>query len=218
MPHMNSFGDAPKLDDFNFPYWKSSMRSHLKSVCVELWDIVENSYTLSGEKYLTPVEKVECQLNSTALDKIRQSLKRGVYDQVASIESAKELWEKLSIMFEGTSAMQKSKYEDAKQEMNMFCLLDGESFQSVFSRLTSLKEKIISLGGNDVDDGFVMSDKFIRSKFIEVIAPQYKELAFNVTYLDHLKSLPADELVGYFVAHDNMIAKTTKNQDINRAL
>jgi hypothetical protein len=54
---------------------------------------------------MTAKERIECQLNSTALDKIRQSLKREVYDQVSSIESAKELWEKLSVKFDGTSEM-----------------------------------------------------------------------------------------------------------------
>jgi hypothetical protein len=63
---------------------------------------------------MTPKERIDCQLNSTALDKIRQSLKHEVYDQVSSIESAKELWEKLSVKFKGTSAMQKTKYGAAK--------------------------------------------------------------------------------------------------------
>jgi hypothetical protein len=54
---------------------------------------------------MTPKERIDCQLNSTALDKIRQSLKPKVYDQVSSIESAKELWEKLSVKFDGMSAL-----------------------------------------------------------------------------------------------------------------
>jgi hypothetical protein len=81
---------------------------------VELWGIVENGFTPVDEKHMTPKERIDCQLNSTALDKIRQSLKREVYDQVSSIESARELWEKLSVKFDGTSAMQKTKYEAAQ--------------------------------------------------------------------------------------------------------
>jgi hypothetical protein len=127
MPHMNpSFGAPPMLDEFNYFYWKSCMCSHLRCVCVELWGVVENGFTPVDEKHMTPKERIDCQLNSTALDKIRQSLKREVYDQVSSIESAKELWEKLSIKFDGTSAMQKTKYEAAKQDMNLLCMNDGE--------------------------------------------------------------------------------------------
>jgi hypothetical protein len=81
---------------------------------VELWGIVKNVYTHVNEKYMTAKERIECQLNSTALDKIHQSSKREVYDQVSSIDSAKELWEKLLLKFDGTSAMQKTKYEATK--------------------------------------------------------------------------------------------------------
>jgi hypothetical protein len=93
MPHMNPSSSAPPmLDEFNYSHWKSCMRSHLRCVCVELWGIIENGYTPVNEKYMIAKERIECQLNSTALDKIHQSLKREVYDQVSIIESAKELW------------------------------------------------------------------------------------------------------------------------------
>jgi hypothetical protein len=114
------------LDEFNYSYWKSCMPSHLRFVCVELWGVVENGFPPVDEKYMTPKERIDCQLNSTALDKIHQSLKCEVYDQVSSIESTKELWEKLSVKFDGTSAMQKTKYEAVKQDMNLFCMNDGE--------------------------------------------------------------------------------------------
>jgi hypothetical protein len=104
---MNPSGNPPKLDEVNFSFWKTSMRSHLRSVCVELWGVVENGYEPVDERNMSPVEKINCQLNSTALDKIRQSLKRDTYDQVVNIESAKELWEKLTILFEGTTAIQR---------------------------------------------------------------------------------------------------------------
>ena len=44
MPHMNHSGTPPKLDECNFSFWKTSMRSHLRSVCVELWGVVENGF------------------------------------------------------------------------------------------------------------------------------------------------------------------------------
>ena len=103
---MNPSGNPPKLDEVNFSFWKSSMRSHLCSVCVELWGVVENGYEPVDEKNMSPVEKINFQLNSTALDKIRQTFKRDIYDQVVNIESAKQIWDKLSVLFEGTTTIQ----------------------------------------------------------------------------------------------------------------
>jgi hypothetical protein len=82
IPHMNPSGNPPKLDEVNFSFWKSTMRSHRRSVCMELWRVVEDGYEPVNERNMSPVEKINCQLNSTALDKICQSLKWDTYDQV----------------------------------------------------------------------------------------------------------------------------------------
>jgi hypothetical protein len=95
---------------------------------------------------------------------------------------------------------------------------DGESVTSAYSRLQALKEKIILLGGNTIDDGFHMNDNFMKNKFIEIVSTEYKELAFNVTFLEPCRRMTADELVGYFVAHDDMIAKANRTKEIVRAM
>jgi hypothetical protein len=141
-----------------------------------------------------------------------------VYDQVSSIESAKDIWGKLSVKLDGTSMMQKTKYEAAKQDMNLFCMHDGMSVTSVNSRLQALSEKIILLGGNTIDDGFNMNDHFLKNKFIEIVSTEYKELSFNVTFLEPCRKMTVDELVGYFVARDDMIAKINRTKEIVRAM
>jgi hypothetical protein len=69
--------------------------------------VVENGYEPVHERNMSPVDKINYQLNSTALDKICQNLKRDTYDKVVNIEFVKELWEKLSVLFEGTTAYQR---------------------------------------------------------------------------------------------------------------
>jgi hypothetical protein len=56
------------------------------------------------------------------------------------IKSTKELWEKLSILFEGTRAIQRQRYEAAKQDMQMFVVIDGESIASAYARHSSQGE------------------------------------------------------------------------------
>ena len=218
MPHMNPSGSPPKLDEFNYFYWKTSMRSHLRSVCVELWGIVEHGFVAVDERNMSPQDKIDCQLNSTAIDKIRSCLRREVYDQVINIESAKDLWAKLALLHEGTTSIQKSKYEAAKQEMHMFVVKDGESLSNAYARLIALKEKIRSLGGDRIRDGFEVNEEFIKSKFIQIISPKYQQLAFNINFLDNMKDMTADDLIGYFVSHDEMVATAKKNEMIARAI
>jgi hypothetical protein len=108
------------------------------------------------------VEKINYQLKSTALEKIRHSLKRDTYDQVVNIESAKELWEKLHILFDGTTAIQRQRCEVARQDMRMFVVNVGESLASAYAGLICLKKKIICLGCDRFQYGFVVNDEFIK--------------------------------------------------------
>jgi hypothetical protein len=78
----------------------------------------------------------------------------------------------------------------------------------------ALSEKIILLGGNTIDDGFQVNDHFLKNKFIEIVSTEYKELSFNVTFLEPCRKMTMDELVGYFVAHDDMIAKANRTKEI----
>jgi hypothetical protein len=95
---------------------------------------------------------------------------------------------------------------------------DGESVTSAYSRLQALKEKIILLGGNTIDGGFHMNDSFVKNKFIEIVSTEYKELTFNVTFLEPCHKMTTDELVGYFVAHDDMIANANRTKEIVHAM
>jgi hypothetical protein len=58
----------------------------------------------------------------------------------------------------------------------------------------------------------------VKNKFIEIVSTEYKELAFNVTFLEPCRKMTADELVGYFVSHDDMIAKENRTKEIVRAM
>jgi hypothetical protein len=53
-----------------------------------------------------------------------------IYDQVNSIESAKELWERIIVLHERTTLIQRSTYELSKSEINMLVVKDGESLNS----------------------------------------------------------------------------------------
>ena len=132
MPHMAPSGAPPLYDGSHFSYWKSSMESYLRSISKDLWDVVEFGYKPVDLSSLTPRECVSHQLNSTARDKIRHALPRSLCDQVHRIDSAKDLWDGILILPEGTSLIQRTNYDCAKREMGMFIIKDGESLANAY--------------------------------------------------------------------------------------
>ena len=86
------------------------MESHLLSCSEELWEVVVQGYSPVDPTNLTGREFYDRQLNATARDKIRSAVHRALHDQVSNLESAKELWERIVVLQEGTNLIQKAKY------------------------------------------------------------------------------------------------------------
>ena len=145
MPHINNSGPSPHFDGTHFSYWKTSMESHLRSCSEELWEVVVRGYNPVDPTNLTSREYYDRQLNATARDKIRSAVHRSLHDQVCNLESAKELWDRIVILQEGTNLIQKSKYESAKSEMTLFMIKDDETLTMAYARLDALRVKIKGL-------------------------------------------------------------------------
>ena len=67
-----------------------------------------NGYNPVNPNNLTGREFYDRQLNATAHDKIRSAVHRALHDQVSNLESAKELWERIVVLEEGTNLIQKA--------------------------------------------------------------------------------------------------------------
>ena len=194
------------------------MESHLRSCSIELWEIVCTGFHPHDPNNLTTGEYYNRQLNATACDKIRSAIHRTLHDQVSDIPTAKDLWDRIVILQEGTSLIQKSKYEAAKSEMNMFMNHDGETIAEAYKRLVALRVKIGGLGCEKYDDGFNLNDELIKSKIVSMIAVTDKKLALNLQLLDRANQFTPDDLVSYLVATDNLADEGQKIKEINRAI
>ena len=79
------------------------MESHIRSCSVELWEIIVDGYRKPQDPArLTSTEFYNRQLNASARDKIRSGINRKLLDQVNDIDSAKELWDQIVVLQEGT--------------------------------------------------------------------------------------------------------------------
>ncbi|KAK1669281.1 hypothetical protein QYE76_057440 [Lolium multiflorum] len=207
MPHINHSGTVPHFDGTHFPHWKSSMESHIRSCSVELWEIILHGYREPQDPVrLTSTEFYNRQLNASARDKIRSGINRKLLDQVNDIGSAKELWDRIVVLQEGTDLIQSSLYETAKQEAHRFMIREGESIADAYARLGALRVRIKGLGAEKYDDGFEMNEGFIKSKVIAMIAVKQEDtnLALNLQIMTKSADLNSDDLVSYVAANENM--------------
>ncbi|KAK1684589.1 hypothetical protein QYE76_045437 [Lolium multiflorum] len=183
------------------------MESHIRSCSVELWELIVHGHREPQDPTrLTSTEFYNRQLNASARDKIRSGINRKLLDQVDDIVSAKELWDRIIVLQEGTDLIQSALYETAKQEAHQFMIRDGESVYDAYARFGALRVRVKGLGVEKYNDGFEMNEAFIKSKVIAMIAVKQEDtnLALNLQIMTKSADLNSDDLVSYVAANENM--------------
>ncbi|KAK1654085.1 hypothetical protein QYE76_071890 [Lolium multiflorum] len=189
------------------------------SCSVELWELIVHGHREPQDPTrLTSTEFYNRQLNASARDKIRSGINRKLLDQVDDIVSAKELWDRIVVLQEGTDLIQSALYETAKQEAYQFMIRDGESIFDAYARLGALKVRVKGLGVEKYNDGFEMNEAFIKSKVIAMIAVKQEDtnLGLNLQIMTKSADLNSDDLVSYVAANESMAKAGKRLKAMNR--
>jgi hypothetical protein len=103
---------AVKLVVFNgddFSYWKNQTRNYLLSQGRVIWEIVPEAYVIPNTlDHTTQVELQRYENNYKTLNLITTALGRNVYDMVAHLEMAHDVWLKLCNTYESSSEIKSS--------------------------------------------------------------------------------------------------------------
>ena len=144
-----SYSRSPLFDGNDYGYWKNRMSTHLLGMNSELWEIVEDGFTLVTT--ITKPEEVKENKRLKSLDaKARSILYCGLtateYNRISSCTTAKQIWDRLEVTYEGTSEVKESRIRLLEQKHHNFKMISGESINSLFSRFADIANPLKSLG------------------------------------------------------------------------
>jgi hypothetical protein len=173
-------GKLPQFDGTNFAKWKHMMKAYLTGLSLELWNIVCVGFDdLEDFRNLTPRDRRNIRRNAQATSILLSALNAQEYNRVSGLEIAKEIWDILHIAHVGVDKVKKSKINILMAELNRFTIFDGEGPQEMFDRLMVIVGKIRGLGGDELDDHFVVK------VMLEAIAPRNPTLVTLISE-DHV--------------------------------
>jgi hypothetical protein len=142
-------GDV-KLIIFNgedFSYWKNRTRNYLLSQGRAIWEIVQEAYVIPDTlDHATQDELQRYENNYKTLNLITTALGRNMYDRVAHLEMAHDVWLKLCNTYEGSSAIKSSRTDTYNRQYQTFSQKPGESLDDCFARFESIVSSICSYG------------------------------------------------------------------------
>jgi hypothetical protein len=142
--------DVIKLVFFNdedFCYWKNRTRNYLLCLSHAIWEIVQEAYVIPMT--LDNAIKGELQRyenNYKTLNLITTALGRNVYDRVAHLETAHDVWLKLCNTYEGSSKIKSSCRNTYNKQYLTFYQKPSESLDDCFARFESIVSSLRSWG------------------------------------------------------------------------
>jgi hypothetical protein len=131
----------------DFCYWKNRTRNYLLCLGHAIWEIVQEAYVIPMT--LDNAIKGELQRyenNYKALNLITTALGRNVYDRVAHLETAHDVWLKLCNTYEGSSKIKSSCRNTYNKQYLTFYQKPSESLDDCFAKFESIVSSLRSWG------------------------------------------------------------------------
>jgi hypothetical protein len=137
-----------KLVVFNgedFGYWNNQTRNYLLSQGRAIWEIVQEAYVIPDTlDHVTQGELQRYENNYKTLNLITTALGRNVYDRVAHLEMAHDVWLKLCNSYEGSYEIKSSCRDTYNRQYQTFSQKLGESLDDCFAHFESIVSSLRS--------------------------------------------------------------------------
>ncbi|XXG72823.1 hypothetical protein AAC387_Pa07g1834 [Persea americana] len=190
----------PLLDGSNYAYWKQRMIGFLKSIDDDVWDIVREGYskpTIVANGQTVPKPKAQWTKDEKHASSCKKKAMNGIYNRVSAEEfrristwkTAKEAWEVLQTMYEGTNTVKQSKLQRLTKEFETILMEEDETFDQLYAKLNAIVNSVFILGEE------IQENKIIK-KILRSLPTRFNSKIDAIEENKNLDTLKADRLVG----------------------
>ncbi|GKA01013.1 hypothetical protein Tco_0673678 [Tanacetum coccineum] len=199
----------PMLEKHLYDSWKSRMelymlnRPHGRMILasVEKGPLVWPSITEDGvtrlKEYveLTPAEAIQADCDIKAINIILQGLPTKIYALVSQHRVAKDLWEKIKLLMQGTSLTKQERECKLYDEFDKFTYKKGETLHEYYLRFTLLL--------NDMNIYKMPLEQFqVNTKFLNTLPDEWSKFVTDVKLVKDLHTTNVDQLHAYLQQHE----------------
>ncbi|GJV61252.1 hypothetical protein Tco_1467352 [Tanacetum coccineum] len=199
----------PMLEKHLYDSWKSIMELYMMNrphgrmilASVEKGPLVWPSITVDGvtrlKEYteLTPAEAIQADCDIKAINIILQGLPTEIYALVSQHRVAKDLWEKIKLLMQGTSLTKQERECKLYDEFDKFTYKKGESLHEYYLRFTLLL--------NDMNIYKMPLEQFqVNTKFLNTLPDEWSKFVTDVKLVKDLHTTNVDQLHAYLQQHE----------------
>ncbi|GJY87760.1 hypothetical protein Tco_0502388 [Tanacetum coccineum] len=199
----------PMLEKHLYDSWKSRMELYMMNrphgrmilASVEKGPLVWPTITVDGvtrpKEYteLTPAETIQADCDIKAINIILQGLPTEIYALVSQHRVAKDIWEKIKLLMQGTSLTKQERECKLYDEFDKFTYKKGESLHEYYLRFTLLL--------NDMNIYKMPLEQFqVNTKFLNTLPAEWSKFVTDVKLVKDLHTNNVDQIHAHLEQHE----------------
>ncbi|KAL4585602.1 hypothetical protein LXL04_010225 [Taraxacum kok-saghyz] len=190
--------EAPRFTSNNFAIWKNRMIGFLNFVDNELLKTIKEGWNVPHVKQRSKwsdEDKQKVALDYKAMHILSVSLPDDIYRCVMYCESAKKMWDRLIILYEGTDETRECRRSLLIQQYELFTCKSGESLTDIYLRFKCLINELRQHGKTYENDEMLI-------KFLRILPKAWNHVSIMIRQMKNLKVMSLDSLYGHLLTHE----------------
>ncbi|GKB08209.1 retrovirus-related pol polyprotein from transposon TNT 1-94, partial [Tanacetum coccineum] len=162
-----------------------------------IWPTIEENGVTRLKKYseLSATEAIQDDYDVKATNIILQGLPPVVYALVSNHRIAKELWQRIQLLMQGTSLTKQERECKLYDEFYKFAYKNGETLHDFYLRFSLLL--------NDMNIYNVKLEQFqVNTNFLNTLPPEWSKFVTDVKLVRDLHTTNIDQLYAYLRQHE----------------
>ncbi|GKB05399.1 hypothetical protein Tco_0833594 [Tanacetum coccineum] len=162
-----------------------------------IWPTVEDNGVIRTKKYaeLSAAEKIQADCDMKATNIIVQGLPADIYSLVNHHRVAKDLWERVQLVMQGTSLTKQERECKLYDAFDKFTHIKVESLHTYYLRFTQLI--------NDMNIYKMKMEQFqVNIKFLNSLPPEWSKFMTDVKLVKDFHTSNFDQLHAYLEQHE----------------
>ncbi|VFQ65633.1 unnamed protein product, partial [Cuscuta campestris] len=111
------------------------------------------------EEEFTDEDCKKMELNAKAINMIYCGVNADDYRKISRCETAKQMWEKLEVTYEGTAQVREAKIDHLTHEYELFSMKENEKIEEMFERFSNIINPLNLLGKTYTDRELVRKNE-----------------------------------------------------------
>ncbi|GJY50790.1 hypothetical protein Tco_0441637 [Tanacetum coccineum] len=165
--------------------------------CSLVWPIiiVDGETRLKEYTELTAAETIQADCDIKSINIILQGIPPEIYALVSQHRVAKDIWEKIQLLMQGTSLTKQEREWKLYDEFDKFAYKAGESLHEYYLRFTLLL--------NDMNIYTMPLEQFqVNTKFLNTLLAEWSKFVTDVKLVKGLHTTNVDQIHAYLEQHE----------------